>query len=132
MGQDQSFFLLGDVFLRNYYAIHDLEQLKLGLVPHRYSVARVIPSSVMNISAPTIQPNASVITASLSPRNTDPLKDFLVKTLIVLVLAIVLILIPATVLTLTSFYLNKKLGDLKIPISKGTIVKNSVEMTEVN
>lgn len=84
----------------------------------------------MNVSAPTVQPNASVITASLFSRNTDPLKDFLVKTLIVLVLAIVLILIPATILTLTSFYLNKKLGDLKIPISKGTIVKKTVEMTD--
>jgi hypothetical protein len=132
VGQDQSYFLLGDVFLRNYYAIHDLESLRLGLVPHRYSLARIIPSSVMNVSGSTIQPNASVITASLFSRNTDPLKDFLVKTLIVLVLAIVLILIPAAVLTLTSFYLNKKLVDLKIPISKGTIVKKSVEMTDFN
>ena len=86
----------------------------------------------MNVSGSSIQPNASVITASLFSRNTDPLKDFLVKTLIVLVLAIVLILIPAAVLTLTSFYLNKKLVDLKIPISKGTIVKKSVEMTDFN
>ena len=132
MGQDQSFFLLGDVFLRNYYAIHDLELLRLGLVPHRYSLARVIPSSIMNVSSSAPQANKENIIASLLPRNTDPLKEFLVRTLIVLLFAIVLILVPAAVLTTVSYYLNKKLGELKMPKNKGSMVKKSiVEMMEI-
>ena len=54
------------------------------------------------------------------------------KILIVLLLAIVLILLPATIFTFSSFYLNKMIGDLKIPVSKGSIVKKSVELTEFN
>jgi hypothetical protein len=97
--------------LRNYYAIHDLERYRLGLVPHRYSLARVIPNSIMNMSAPeeTEMMNKANILASLYPRVTDPLKTMLVKILIALLLTIVFLLIPASVLTFSKVYLEQEI-----------------------
>ena len=40
----QTYFILGDVFLRGYYSIHDLENNRIGFAPHRNShKSKVLP-----------------------------------------------------------------------------------------
>jgi hypothetical protein len=99
---------MGDVFLRNYYAIHDLEQSRLGLVPHRYSKARVIPTTLMNVNMS--YPIDPVVIPPLGPRHTDPFRDSLLKVTISLIFFIILILVPALIVTVVSFYWNNTFG----------------------
>lgn len=35
------YWILGDVFLRGWYSIHDLDNMKMGFVPHATSVKAV-------------------------------------------------------------------------------------------
>ena len=90
---------MGDVFLRNYYAIHDLERARLGLVPHRHSNARVISTSVMNMSG-----SITKEFPTFNPRNVDPLKDILIKIAIGLFVILLIILLPAFLITVVSYY----------------------------
>ena len=99
VGQNQNFFLMGDVFLRNYYAIHDLERARLGLVPHRQSTARVISTALMNVSGSMTRDFPT-----FNPRNVDPLKDILIKLVVGLFVILLIILVPAFVLTVFNYY----------------------------
>ena len=38
----QSYFVLGDVFLRGYYSIHDMDNNRIGFAPHRNSHKHVL------------------------------------------------------------------------------------------
>jgi hypothetical protein len=111
VGQNQPYFLFGDVFMRNFYSIHDLENAQLGLVPHRYSDARIISKDKMrvisqNSSNGTGQPQPPI--PPNPPDPSDPIVSILTKIVIILIVVIICILLPLLVVTLIIKYLTFK------------------------